>query len=97
MWQRCPICDGRGWVSGAFYTGINGCGTSSSSQVLCRTCNGVGIISALDGTPKGDPWKPKVKRCGNCGYDGMCNDTNPDSVWSVAYCGDNRKSWIPKS
>jgi hypothetical protein len=44
-WQRCPICEGKGFVDGAFYISVPGCsGMSTSVTQTCRTCNGSGMI-----------------------------------------------------
>ena len=43
MWQKCPICDGEGRVTGN--------GTTSSVHQVCPTCNGARIISELNGLP----------------------------------------------
>lgn len=51
IWQTCPICGGTGHVSGSFYTSLGGQGTSADISQVCRTCNGKGIISTLNGLP----------------------------------------------
>jgi DnaJ-class molecular chaperone len=43
MWQKCPICNGRGVI------------TKDYSENNCKTCNGKGIISELTGlSPNGE-------------------------------------------
>lgn len=43
--HRCPICGGRGMVSGGFYTTLSGHWTASNvSAETCRTCRGSGIV-----------------------------------------------------
>lgn len=39
---RCPVCEGRGDVSGDFY--YSGQLATYSSRATCRTCNGGGIV-----------------------------------------------------
>jgi hypothetical protein len=42
---RCPVCEGRGIVSAAFYsTALIGMSAANSSDVQCRSCLGSGII-----------------------------------------------------
>ena len=43
MWQKCPICDGEGRVTGN--------GTTSSVHQVCPVCKGARIISELNGLP----------------------------------------------
>ena len=42
MWQKCPICNGTGVVSGSM--------TMNSSSV-CKVCNGKVIINKITGLP----------------------------------------------
>lgn len=41
MWQKCPVCDGRGIVPD----------TISYGSRQCHVCNGHGIISVISGMP----------------------------------------------
>ena len=41
MWQKCPVCDGRGIVPD----------TVSYGSKSCHVCNGHGIISVISGLP----------------------------------------------
>jgi DnaJ-class molecular chaperone len=41
MWQKCPVCDGRGIVPD----------TISFGSKACHVCNGHGIISMISGMP----------------------------------------------
>ena len=41
MWQKCPVCDGRGIVPD----------TISYGTKACHACNGHGIISVISGLP----------------------------------------------
>lgn len=45
-YQRCPICNGAGQVSGGFFDRAGDCDfwTSGNSTETCRVCNGSGII-----------------------------------------------------
>jgi DnaJ-class molecular chaperone len=49
-WQKCPICEGHGFVPGGFYyTTPYSQGYSSVSTEQCRTCLGTGkILEAPD-------------------------------------------------
>lgn len=40
----CPICQGKGKVSGGFYNSVGGYSTSNCAAEQCRSCNGTGII-----------------------------------------------------
>lgn len=42
MWQKCPICEGTGFISHNY---------SNNSGETCPTCNGKRIISTLNGLP----------------------------------------------
>ncbi len=42
MWQKCPVCDGRGVVINPL---------SYSGNLVCHVCNGHGIISMISGLP----------------------------------------------
>jgi len=45
-WQKCPVCNGSGLVSGGFYNHAGDCLTwmSNCTIEVCRTCDGKGII-----------------------------------------------------
>jgi len=45
-YQKCPICNGVGRVSGGFYTraGDSNTWVGSSATEICRQCNGTGLI-----------------------------------------------------
>lgn len=44
-WQKCPICEGRGFVMAGFYTTLPGCQSySTNTSEICRTCYGTGTI-----------------------------------------------------
>ena len=47
-WQKCPICNGVGQVSGGFYTraGDYPFRNASNALEICRTCDGKGVIIA---------------------------------------------------
>jgi hypothetical protein len=42
MWQKCPVCDGRGVVINPL---------SYSGNLVCHVCNGHGILSVISGLP----------------------------------------------
>ena len=43
--QKCPICEGRGFVAGGFYTSTPGCGSVTANITeTCRSCAGTGIL-----------------------------------------------------
>ena len=46
MYQKCPICNGVGNVSGGFYNRAGDCDTwvSNCTIEMCRTCHGKRII-----------------------------------------------------
>ena len=46
MWQKCPICNGVGRVTGGFYLRPDDCLSwiTDHSTEMCRTCQGEGII-----------------------------------------------------
>jgi len=45
-YQKCPICNGVGRVSGGFYNRAGDCDTwvSSETTEICRQCNGTGMV-----------------------------------------------------
>lgn len=47
-WQKCPICDGTGQVSGGYFlrTGDTNQWTSGNAAEVCQVCKGQGIIEA---------------------------------------------------
>ena len=52
-YQKCPVCNGVGTVSGGYFTRVGDCSqwTSSSVTECCRICNGKGIIDEVMGLP----------------------------------------------
>ena len=57
-WQKCPICDGCGLVSGGYFTSLgfideqgNRQWTSSNAAETCKVCQGQGVI--LESTQQG--------------------------------------------
>lgn len=49
MWQKCPVCEGHGYVQGGFYITTPGSdGISDSTSEQCRTCKGRGIITMIE-------------------------------------------------
>ena len=61
-YQKCPVCNGNGLVSGGFYNHPGDCGswTSSDSAETCRTCGGQGIIVAPEPEPANRDGSPSV-------------------------------------
>jgi len=45
MYQKCPVCGGRGTVPGGFYSTYSHGLTTSLEPETCRRCNGLGTIS----------------------------------------------------
>jgi len=45
-YQKCPICNGNGIVSGGFYNhpGDYHVWVTDKTTEICRTCNGYGLI-----------------------------------------------------
>ena len=50
LWQKCPICDGTGNVSGGYFTRAGDSPTWVSGNTIetCQTCNGMGVIKTPD-------------------------------------------------
>lgn len=44
-WQRCPVCEGRGWLPHGFYRTSQYFGSTSTADECCRRCNGTGTIA----------------------------------------------------
>lgn len=46
-YQKCPICDGTGQVSGGYFTRAGDAEQSSAATTMdvCRICGGKGIIA----------------------------------------------------
>lgn len=73
-YQKCPICDGVGQVSGGYYDRAGDCNewVSDKTIEMCRQCNGTGMIIAPDW---GEPYYPNSSyhyatledRCPACG------------------------------
>lgn len=47
-WQKCPICNGVGQVSGGFFARAGDCNfwASSGGIETCRPCGGKGMVIA---------------------------------------------------
>lgn len=41
---KCPVCEGKGLVSGGFYTSVGVSSVSNHTTEPCRSCDGKGII-----------------------------------------------------
>jgi len=50
VWQKCPICNGTGLVSGGFFSHAGDCETwvSDHTTEMCQRCQGIGTILAPD-------------------------------------------------
>ena len=46
LWQKCPICDGTGNVSGGYFMRAGDSPTWTSDRTIeeCQKCNGTGVI-----------------------------------------------------
>lgn len=45
LWQRCPVCEGRGHVPLGFYRDIPAdAGVTEIAMTCCRTCEGRGMV-----------------------------------------------------
>jgi len=46
LWQKCPVCDGTGQVSGGYFGRPGDCLSWISSDAMeeCRVCKGKGLI-----------------------------------------------------
>ena len=44
--EKCPVCNGRGWMPDEFYSNFGS--TTSTARVICRTCGGSGIVYVPD-------------------------------------------------
>lgn len=43
--QKCPICEGTGFVQGGFYNAVpGGLKISVTSTETCRNCSGTGVV-----------------------------------------------------
>ena len=53
MWQKCPICNGVGQVSGGYFTraGDSPFWMSGSTLEPCLRCDGTGLLSCETGKP----------------------------------------------
>ena len=47
-WQKCPVCLGGGIVDQGLYMSQyakeNGYSSSNTADVICKTCNGIGVV-----------------------------------------------------
>jgi len=46
-YDKCPICEGRGFVPAGFYGETHGKAIECRNEE-CRSCHGKGIVSAID-------------------------------------------------
>ena len=53
--QRCPVCEGNGLVSGAFYYSVSGYGSSTNTTEKCKNCDGTGIVHVDQGLTYEEP------------------------------------------
>ena len=87
---KCPVCEGRGFVSRDFYISQHSYGTTNSTATeTCRTCGGKGIVfdsQVFSGNVypqhhQGDTGYMTFQcegTCSNCEYnDRMCYTSNP--------------------
>lgn len=54
-WQKCPLCNGAGLVSGGYFTRAGDCDqwVSGNAAETCRVCGGSGIIQKPPVNPVG--------------------------------------------
>lgn len=52
-WQKCPVCDGKGTISGL---------STIAPPIGCTVCNGKKIISSTTGKPPVDPKEKEEKK-----------------------------------
>jgi len=45
MYQKCPVCEGRGNLPVGFYNPYGLGVTANTSPERCKTCNGDGVIA----------------------------------------------------
>lgn len=87
---KCPVCEGRGFVSRDFYISQHSYGTTNSTATeTCRTCGGKGIVfdaemfsgNVYPQHHQGDPGYMTFQckgTCSNCDYnDRMCYTSHP--------------------
>jgi len=55
--QKCPVCNGVGVVSGGYFTRAGDCNSwvATSAYECCLTCEGRGIIDETTGLPPREP------------------------------------------
>lgn len=46
MWQKCPVCEGRGEMQASFYDGAQ---ADIGAVQKCKSCEGKGILFAPEG------------------------------------------------
>ena len=69
MWQRCPVCDGRGDHMRGFYDGPGPTSSGGTTRVACRTCNGLTVIRTV--VPPRAPSTASTKDSGAVGEGGV--------------------------
>ena len=52
-WQKCPVCNGVGIVSGGYFNRAGDCNSWVAYDTTedCRICEGKGIIDEVTGHP----------------------------------------------
>ena len=52
-WQKCPVCNGVGAVSGGYFNraGDSSAWSAINAIELCKVCVGKGIIDEVTGEP----------------------------------------------
>ena len=56
-YQRCPICDGRGWMYAHFYA-TQPMKDNLKDTETCRSCQGLGMVGSPDYSFPIYPWAP---------------------------------------
>ena len=54
-WQRCPVCGGSGFVSHDFYGAPRATTAVYVSTMMCRTCQGQGVIRRAEPPSPSEP------------------------------------------
>lgn len=80
MYQKCPVCEGRGQVPHNFYYNNESPSIINNCPDTCRTCNGRGIIEVPTSNMSIEDMA--LRTCFNCSnrQKGMIYPSNPPMV-----------------
>lgn len=89
MWQKCPVCEGRGIVRGGFYDLSSISLTNGTLTEPCRTCKGRGIIEQPQAVPVVVPtqWPVDQDRTGT-------TTPMPEPVWWTVTGGEPGPDYV---